>query len=198
MGIRDHAYDPLMRAVDRLYLERWRRWAATGAAGSTIEIGIGTGLNLRHYPPGPAVYGVDPEPAMLGRAARRSRRMRGSKIRLAGAAAEELPFRESTFDFAVATLVFCTVANPRHVLLELKRVLKPGAPVRLLEHVRAGHPVAGKLLDVMTPAWSCVAGGCRLNRDTLGEVGSAGFEVCRVQSLLGGLLLAIEARAPLS
>src|SRR5947208_7326754 len=60
---------------------------------------------------------------------------------------EELPFADKTFYSAVVTQVFCSVANPVRGFREIRRVLKPGATLLLLEHVRAQGALAARMQD---------------------------------------------------
>jgi SAM-dependent methyltransferase len=92
------------------------------------------------------------------------------------AAAEHLPFEDASFDCAVVTLVLCTVADVDAALAELRRVLKPGAEVFLLEHVGAGG-AWGKVQRVIQPVYGWTAGGCQLSRDTEQSLRDAGFEL---------------------
>ncbi len=193
MGLFESLYDPFMIPADWLGLRSWRRWAASVPGERILEVGVGTGLNLPHYSGSATVFALDPEPAMLQKTTSRARSRNGTRVRLLQAQGENLPFADSTFDAAVVTLVFCTIPEPAQALMEIRRVLKPGAPVRLVEHVRLKNPVGAFFLDLLTPAWRLMAKGCHLNRDTVNAVQEAGFRVLRMRHRLGGLLVGIEA-----
>ena len=184
-----------MVGSDRGTMARWRRRVLSRASGLTLEIGVGTGLGLRHYPAGALVVAIDPDLGMLGRARARARDA-AACVLLVAATAERLPFRDRLFDAAAAELAFCTIPDPDSALREVRRVLRAGAPLSLLEHVRVGQPVVGLLQDWLTPLWRRVAGGCRLNRRTTWTLRAAGFGVSEVVSHLGGLFLEIAARSP--
>ena len=94
-----------------------------------------------------------------------------------------MPFDDDSFDAAVATLVFCTIPDPMAALAEVQRVTKPGAPLLLIEHVRAR--TAGKrfILNLWGPCHKTLFVGCRLNRDTEANVRNAGFQVEEVRQL---------------
>ncbi len=185
-------YDPLIAPLDSLGVRNWRRWATSAAQGRVLEIGIGTGLNLPHYPPIQSLAAVDPNGASLRRALGR-RNGKGEAIGLYQARAEHLPFPESSFDVVLGTLVFCTISEPTIALSEVRRVLKPGGTLRLVEHVRLPNSLAGGVQDLVTPLWQHIAGGCHLNRDTLASVRQAGFRVRAARSQLGGLFVGIDA-----
>jgi len=151
-----------------------------GLSGHIVEIGAGTGANLRHYPASVAeVLAVEPEPylrARLSEAATQS----GTSVTVVDALAEALPFEDASLDAAVACLVLCSVADPRRTLAELARVLRPGGELRFLEHVassRAGRRRVQRAADATI--WPRLSGGCHLGRDTMGDIVAAGFVIER-------------------
>ena len=195
MGIFETFYDSFMVPLDRLGLRRWRRWATAVAGERILEIGVGSGLNLPHYS-GTKVFAYDPEPQMLSKAKGRAHRVHADRVILCRSRGEMLPFADGVFDAAVGTLVFCTIQDPACALRELRRVLKPAAPVRLVEHVRWKNHMGAHVLDFLTPTWRRIAGGCHLNRDTLEEIENADFTLQLVEESFGGILLGIEVISP--
>lgn len=187
-------YDLFMKPLDALKVKDWRGWVVSVEGERVLEVGVGTGLNLPRYEAGNKLLVLDPRREFLIRARKRARvsTLRRSPEFLLGMG-EDLPFQEGVFDAAVSSWVLCTVLDPMRTLQEISRVLKPGAMVRLLEHVRAKSSSAARFQDLMTPAWSRLAGGCHLNRDAVQLVHEAGFQKVRVEEKLGGLVVAIEA-----
>jgi ubiquinone/menaquinone biosynthesis C-methylase UbiE len=120
----------------------------------------------------PGTVGVDPAFEPIPRAGRRA-----PAARLVQARAEALPFRDGSFDTVVSGLVFCSVDDPPGGLAEVRRVLRPGGTLRMLEHVRSERPWRAWLQDRVQPAWTRLSGGCRPNRDTERAVGAAGFAI---------------------
>jgi len=159
------AYDPVVRRAHGLEAERAAVLA--DVQGDVLEIGAGTGLNRRHYPPGARVTFAEPDRYM-------ARRIPEPVV---SAPAEELPFPDRSFDVVVSTLVLCGVDDMRRALGEIRRVLRPGGRLVFIEHVRApdGSRLAG-LQDRLNPLWRAVA-GCDCNRDTLAALEAAGFAV---------------------
>lgn len=195
-GLFGRLYDPVMEVPENLGLRRLREKALDGLRGRVLELGIGTGRNLPLYPEGVThLVGVDPDGAMLDRARGRTRQA-PFPVDLIPASAEELPFGDAHFDAAVATLAFCTIPDPQKALSEARRVLKEGAGLRLLEHVRMDRQRLAWAQEKATPIWKRLAGGCHLDRDTLAAVREAGFEVERVERHLDGLVLTVFARNP--
>jgi SAM-dependent methyltransferase len=92
------------------------------------------------------------------------------------APAEAIPLPDASFDFAVSTLVLCTVRDQAQALSELRRVLKPDGRLLFLEHVRADDPGLARWQDRIQPVWGWFAVGCHCNRSTLDSIRDAGFE----------------------
>jgi ubiquinone/menaquinone biosynthesis C-methylase UbiE len=156
-----------------------RRRVVGHARGVTLEVGIGTGRNLEHYPPGLALTGIDVSGRMLERARERALRL-GRSVRLLKADTHALPFEDGAFDTVVATCVFCSVADPLRGLAEVRRVVRPDGIVLLLEHVRPDNPVLGRLADLATP-FSRRLFGPEMNRRTEATVAKAGLETLEVR-----------------
>ncbi len=187
------AYDWLIGPLERLWLARRRAALIGPAAGRVVEVGVGTGLTLPHYRRAAEVVGVDPNPAMLERARARAAAA-AVPVALEEARAEALPFETGRFDTAVASLVLCTVEDPRAAAAELRRVLEPGGQLRFLEHVRAPGRRLARLQDLVTPLWRRMFGNCHPNRDTLHLLEAAGFEVEQLTRHLGGVVIEGTAR----
>jgi len=186
-------YDPLMAPIELLSMRRVRRRVVADAPGLVLEVGAGTGLNLLHYRAARQVIATDPAPAMLFQARHRARAA-SVPVRLVVGDAQSLPFADGAFDTVVATCVFCTVSEPEQGFREIRRVLKPGGELRLLEHVRAPQPWIARLQNRLTPGWSRLAGGCRLNRPTLETVARAGFSVEQLETRFGGIVVQARLR----
>jgi ubiquinone/menaquinone biosynthesis C-methylase UbiE len=165
-------YDACCALMERGGLARWRDWLVQGARGRTLEVGCGTGRNLRRYPPGTPLVAVEPDARMIGAARRRA-----PEVLLVRASAEALPFGDGAFDTVVASLVFCTVPDADRGLAEVRRVLRPDGRLRMVEHVRSASRWRARLQDLVQPAWTWVAGGCHPNRRTEEAVERAGFAI---------------------
>lgn len=184
-------YDAFMAITERGGLGRWRAWLAGGAAGRTLELGAGTGRNLPLYPPAARAVAVDPDAAALARA-----RARAPGVPAVRARAEALPFKAGAFDTVVCGLVLCSVSEPAQALAEVRRVLRPGGALRLMEHVRAAG-LMGALQDLLQPAWTAVSGGCHPNRETERAVEAAGFRIEPRSRRARGVMRRLHAtRAP--
>jgi ubiquinone/menaquinone biosynthesis C-methylase UbiE len=188
-------YDRRMRPLERMGLGRLRaRALAEIPEGSRVlEVGAGTGLNFPFYPRACEPACVEPSREMIVRASAKSDRPEGAL--LVQARAEELPFGEGSFDAAFATLVFCSVASPASAFAELRRVVRGGGRVALLEHVRPRNPL-GYLFDALTRVTVPLFED-HFNRRTAEEARRAGLTVERVDNHLLGVVQLIVCRVPL-
>jgi ubiquinone/menaquinone biosynthesis C-methylase UbiE len=152
-----------------------RKRVIAGARGDVLEIGVGTGANLEHYPEDVALTGIDISEKMLDRARERAASL-GRETRLELADVESLPYPDDSFDTVTATCVFCSVDDPVQGLREVRRVVRPDGEVRLLEHVRPRNPLLGKLFDLLTPATRRLMGP-EINRRTEENIAAAGLEI---------------------
>jgi ubiquinone/menaquinone biosynthesis C-methylase UbiE len=183
-------YDPLMVVLEKTGLGRWREWLAGAVReGRVLDLGCGTGRDLPLFGPGVRAVGLDPSHAALLRA-----RGRGPAALLVRGRAEALPFRDSVFDTVVSGLVFCSVADPPRGLAEVRRVLRAGGRLRMLEHVRASDRVAAWLQERTQPAWTWLTGGCHPNRETEAAVEAAGFAIDPSTRRARGDMRRFEAR----
>lgn len=150
------------------------------AHGRVLEIGLGTGLNLAHYDRARVeqVVGVEPA-ARMHRLARQRIAQAGVPVRLVGLAAETLPLDSASFDSAVMTWTLCSIADPVAALREVRRVLKPDAPLYFCEHGRAPDAAVRRWQARVQPLWTPLAGGCQLGRDIPALLTAAGF-TCRM------------------
>jgi ubiquinone/menaquinone biosynthesis C-methylase UbiE len=154
-----------------------RRRVVEGARGRVLEIGIGSGPNLPLY--GREVMelqGVDPSPYLLAHA-RRTAGWLPFPVRLLEQSAEHLPLADASVDTAVVTWSLCSIPDPLAALREVHRVLAPGGRVRFVEHGLSPAPGTGRWQRRLTPVWSRLAGGCRLDRRADRLLERAGFAV---------------------
>jgi ubiquinone/menaquinone biosynthesis C-methylase UbiE len=173
-------YDRQMTKVEKAGLRARREGLLAGAAGQVLEIGAGTGSNLRFY--GPAVESLtltEPEIPMMRRLNRKARGQAPATAVLR-APAEDLPFPDDSFDAAVSTLVLCGVDDQPRALRELRRVLRPGGQLLFFEHVRSGDARLARSQDRMNGINRFVV-GCDCNRPTLASIQDAGFTVTHVE-----------------
>jgi ubiquinone/menaquinone biosynthesis C-methylase UbiE len=132
-------YDWVLGAPEWIGLRLLRRRLLAHARGQVLEIAVGTGRNLPLYPPGLELSAIDFSPEMLGRAGHRAERL-GLRVQLRLMDAEQLAFPDGSFDTVVCTLATCTFPHPAQALREMRRVVRPGGRVLLLEHGFSDRP----------------------------------------------------------
>jgi len=178
--IRPALYDFFAERMEKQF-GAYRRKALAHARGRVLEIGGGTGFNLPHYPAHiEEVVVTEPQPGMLARARRRAAAT-GLRVTVLEAAAESLPFEDSSFDTVVSTLVLCSVDDVDRALAEIHRVLRPGGQLLFVEHVRSDDPRRARWQDRLERPWMILADGCHPNRATLERIQAGPFELADVE-----------------
>lgn len=167
--------------LDQPAVARLRGRLLTQAGGQILEIGFGTGLNLRHYPDHVRkITTVDPNPGMHRLACRR---IRSSSIevdrRLLGG--ECLPFPDGSFDCVVSTFTLCSISQVKQALGQIYRVLKPGGRFLFLEHGLNPDPAVQRWQRRLNWLEMHVADGCRLDRDMRALIGGQPFTSLQVE-----------------
>ena len=136
------------------------------APGDTVlEVGIGTGLNLPLYPPSVRLTGIDLSQEMLDKAVERARKLAMSNVVLKVMDATSLAFADNEFDKAVATYTISAVPDPIGVLREMRRVVKPGGELVILNHFRSERRLSGRLEDLVAPV--CTRLGWKSNLEMM-------------------------------
>jgi ubiquinone/menaquinone biosynthesis C-methylase UbiE len=163
-------------------LAAYRDRVVPAAEGRVLEIGIGSGLNMRRYSANvQRLIGLDPSPKLMEMA----RRVEHRNVRLVDfieGSAEEIPLDNATVDTVVTTWTLCSIPDAPRALREMHRVLKPGGQLLFVEHGRAPDPTVEWWQDRLTPIWKCIGGGCHLNRPIAQLIEGAGFRFERFET----------------
>ena len=154
-----------------------REAACAGLTGRVLEIGFGSGLNVRWYPP--EVTSVTAiEPSDLGWQLSERRRARTTlTIERAGLDGQRLDLPDESHDSALVTFSLCTIPDPRLALREARRVVRPGGRLHVLEHGLAPEEPVRRWQRRLDPVQRAVAGGCHLTRDIPSLVEEAGWRI---------------------
>lgn len=184
-------YDAAIRPLQRWFLAslRQKTFSQLPENARLLEVGAGTGLNFVLYPPQTVGVATEPSIEML-KIAKEKKRPQG--VTLVQSCAESLPFDDDSFDAAVATLVFCSVASPHRAFAELRRVVKSGGTILLLEHVRP-NGVLGPIFDLLNLITVPLCDD-HFNRRTVDEARAAGVELLRVEERLMGIMNIIACK----
>nr|WP_277346686.1 methyltransferase domain-containing protein [Thermococcus sp. Bubb.Bath] len=152
------------------------------ARGKVIELGLGTGLNLPLYPEDVEVVGIDVSGKMLEKARKKHSKARVSLMK---ADAGNLPFPDGSFDTAVSTFFLCVVPRKGEGIKELRRVLRPGGFLLVMECSPPDNPIFRAFLGSLSAVTSRLTGtDFRVNIGVLLE--ENGFSVVGEQKLVNG------------
>jgi ubiquinone/menaquinone biosynthesis C-methylase UbiE len=173
-------FDTLNERADRDFGPT-RRSLLSEARGRVLEIGAGTGANVKHYPDGiEELVLLEPNEA-FARRIRRKLDASGRQATVVSGAAESLPFEDASFDTVVVTLVLCTVEDQERALAEIRRVLRPDGALLFAEHVRADDVKLARWQDRLNPVWKRVVDGCNCNRRTVAALEASPLLVERLE-----------------
>jgi phosphatidylethanolamine/phosphatidyl-N-methylethanolamine N-methyltransferase len=130
-------------AIEHLHIEPGHR---------ILEVGVGTGLSLGIYPEDVRVVGIDLSQDMLKRAQRKVEEEKLTNVEaLMQMDAQEMEFKDSSFDSVVAMYVASVVPDPRKLVDEIRRVCKPGGTIVFLNHFQNKNPVIRRAEAVIQP-----------------------------------------------
>jgi len=165
-------------------MSKQREKVVPKAHGRVLEVGIGSGLNLKHYDRErvSTLIGLDPS-SELRRMAEKRAQSAGIDVEWLALEAERIPLDDASVDSVVVTFTLCTIDDAPAALAEMRRVLKPGGELYYSEHGRAPEPKVAALQDRLTPYWQRFSGGCRLNRDVRVMIADAGFEISAFETM---------------
>jgi ubiquinone/menaquinone biosynthesis C-methylase UbiE len=171
-----------------------RRWAAAKKAlfahmqGRILFVAVGTGQDIRCFPPGRDIVAIDISPRMLAKARARAVAYAGKlDLRL-------MDVHAHSFDQVVTSCTFCSVPGPVAGLKALRRVLKPGGTLYMFEHTGSRLFPFNLMLNIMTPLWKPI--GPEMNRDTVANVRRGGFEIRQVNNIYLDVVKTIIATSP--
>jgi ubiquinone/menaquinone biosynthesis C-methylase UbiE len=185
-------FDTMMSRLERHYFPDARHWVCSRAAGHTLEVAIGTGLNLPHYPAGVQLTGVDLNPAMLEFAASRAHQS-GRTLHTQVADALALPFDDGSFDSVVCTFALCEVPDVGAALGEFARVLHPEGSLLLADHVIATSR-AVRLGQRLLQAVTIPLSGEHFTRRPSEQLPGAGLETVETLRRTHGAVEYVKAR----
>ncbi|MGH2826245.1 MAG: class I SAM-dependent methyltransferase [Actinomycetota bacterium] len=189
-------YDKEMGLEERLLFgSEHRRWACSQATGETLEVAIGTGLNLPYYPSDVKLTGLDISSEMLAATRTRATELE-IPVELQEGDAQDLPFPDGTFDTVVSTYAMCSVPDEIQTISEMKRVLKEGGHLILVDHIRSSvKPIfwLQRLLELSPKRHKG-----ELTRRPLIHVRAAGFEIQAGDRMRAGIVERLVALKPAS
>lgn len=175
-------YDVLLAPLEKGILTKWRSEAFSiiPTGGKLLEIGAGTGANFPFYPASKVAVATEPSAKMLQIAV--GKQTLNLHVQ---ADAQKLPFAENSFDAVIGALVFCSIPDPAMAFAELRRVVRPGGMIVLLEHVRP-HGLLGNCFDFLN-LFTVALIDDHFNRDTALIAKKSGLQIIELKSKAGGI-----------
>ena len=153
-----------------------------GLSGRVLEIGFGSGLNIRWYPPAvTSISAVEPSDVGWGLSEKRRRRS-AVRIERAGLDGQHLALPDDSHDAALITFSLCTIPDPALALQEVRRVVGPQGRLHFLEHGLAPDPGVRTWQRRLEPLQRSLAGGCHLTRDMPTLIEANGWQIDSVES----------------
>lgn len=187
-------YDRQMRLFDRLLFKDSRHWVCSQATGDVLEVAIGTGLNLEHYPADIRLTGIELSPGMLRLARERAVELE-REVDLREGDAHQLDFADGSFDTVVCTFSLCAIPNHDQAVAEMHRVLKPGGLLLLVDHVESPN-LFGRAVQRLAEVVTVRMGGEHFRRRPLNVVLAEGLTIERRERFGLGLVERLAARKP--
>ena len=174
-------YELIDLPLELLFFRKWRKEALPNLSGKVLEVGVGTGRNLKFYSSRCSVTGIDYSEKMLEKARKKARGMKNVTLFLMDA--EHLRFPDNNFDYIITTFTLCSIPDPLKALKEMRRVLKPSGELIAIEYVRSSNHLIAWLEDLVSPVTYSLIGDSA-NRKTIEIIKEAGFTVSKVKNVI--------------
>jgi ubiquinone/menaquinone biosynthesis C-methylase UbiE len=187
-------YDRQIAFFEKTWFTGGREWLTSRARGQVLEVAVGTGRNLPGYPAEVTLTGIELSPAMLAIARQRAADL-GRDVDLRDGDAERLPFDDASFDTVVCSLSLCTIPSPAAAIGEMRRVLRPGGRLLLLDHIGSTWPPLYAAQWVME-RFTVRTAGEHFTRRQLPLVQAAGFQIMETERLKAGTVERVHAVKP--
>jgi ubiquinone/menaquinone biosynthesis C-methylase UbiE len=170
----------LPRVMDRVLrtpeVNARRAKVCQGLHGHVLEIGFGTGLNLRHYPAEVTeIFVVEPSASAMRLA--EPRISSATRVKHVGIDGAQIDLPDRSVDCVLSSYTLCTIPDVDAALLEIRRVLKPEGELHFLEHGRAPTESVRRWQRRVHPIHSRIAGGCHLDRPIDDLISNAGLVI---------------------
>jgi len=182
----DHVFP---RVVDRVLrtpeVNARRALVCGGLHGRLLEIGFGSGLNVRHYPAGVTEILIVEPSAVALRLAKPRLAAVDAPVTQVGVDGASLELPDESVDCVLSTYTLCTIPEVTDALEEVHRVLKPNGVLHFLEHGRAPTESVRRWQRRLHPAHSRIAGGCNIERPIDDLISAAGLVIDELETGYG-------------
>lgn len=161
-------------------LQKIRRAVISDATGVVLEIGVGPGYSIALYKDIEKLYALEPSPELLALAKTRSK---GAvfPIQFLNQSAQDMPLPDSSVDTVVSTWSLCSVPDPKKVLAEIRRVLRPQGKFVFVDHGASERPFLKVLQTGCTAITKYFTGNCHYDRKIDELILGAGFSFQKME-----------------
>jgi len=205
-----YIYDLFESPMENSVFKKWRADLINPLRGNILEVGVGTGKNLSYYNKEAKITGIDLSPGMLSKAKERLEQLNNKEsqsqqtpvffkpqigkqldiksnlsnknIRLMEMDAQNLKFKDNSFDYIICTFVLCSVPDPVKTLKEMKRVVKPNGKILMIEHMLSKNKLIAFYEHIHNPITRFLF-GFNVNRKTDENVEKAGLKIRKMQNM---------------
>jgi len=175
-------YDRVMAKTEEACLKEWRYDLLQQVSGEVLEVGAGTGANIKLYSADVTQLVVtEPDEHMRKFLKEKIGNQQLENVSVTSGAADQIEAADESFDYVVSSLVCCSVMDLEACLREIRRVLRPGGGFVFLEHVAAADGSSRRRWqNIINPLWKTFMGNCHLNRETESAIVSEGFDIVQI------------------
>ncbi len=172
-----------MAKTEEACLREWRHELLELISGEVLEVGAGTGANIKLYSDNiTKLVLTEPDKHMRKLLEEQVSHYRLKNVSVTGGAMEQIKADDESFDYVVSSLVCCSVTDLKACLVEIRRVLRPGGGLVFLEHVAAADGTSRRQWqNLINPVWKTFMGNCHLNRETERAIMNAGFDIVQIE-----------------
>jgi len=170
-------YDSFMKGME-ISIFDLRKELIENLEGKILDVGSGTGVNFEHFNTKCSVISIEPSMYMLDKAKAKLPVHKNIKLYNLGINDVALGnlIAKNSLDYAICTLVLCTIPKPELALKNIYKWLKPTGKLIIIEHIHAEKKHRRVLQNIINPAWKIIGDGCNLNRDTDKMIQEIGFK----------------------
>ena len=176
-------YDRVMAKTEEACLKEWRYDLLQQVSGEVLEVGAGTGANIKLYSANVArLVLTEPDEHMRKFLKEKIGNQQLENVSVTSGTADQIEAADESFDYVISSLVCCSVMDLEACLSEIRRVLRPGGDFVFLEHVAAANGSSRRRWqNIINPVWKTFMGNCHLNRETESAIVSEGFDIVQIE-----------------
>jgi ubiquinone/menaquinone biosynthesis C-methylase UbiE len=175
-------YDRFMAKAEAACLQEWRHGLLRQVSGEVLEVGAGTGANIKFYSAKVTrLVLTEPDKHMRKLLMQRVDNYALKNVEVSSGTAEQIEADDESIDYVVTSLVCCSVPDLKACLSEIRRVLRPGGDLVFMEHVAAADGTSRRRWqNTINPLWKTFMGNCHLNRETEQAIVTEGFDIIQI------------------